>query len=90
LLFENNSKSLLPERNKQRELLHDYTIKGKESLRAAGRSPKGRRRRSGETNRKKKKKKHHEHAVCVSTISNNWFRRKKKTERKLEEEAQSL
>jgi hypothetical protein len=77
LLFENNSKSLLPERNKQRELLHDYTIKGKESLRAAGRSPKGRRRR-GETNRKKKKKKHHEHAVCVSTISNNRFIRNKK------------
>jgi hypothetical protein len=61
LLFENNNKSLLPGRNKQRELLHDYTIKGKESLRAAGWSPKGRRRRRrrrrrGETNRKKKKK----------------------------------
>jgi hypothetical protein len=59
LLFENNNKSLLPERNKQRELLHDYTIKGKGSLRAAGRSPKGRRRRRrrGETNIKKKEKK---------------------------------
>jgi len=58
LLFENNNQSLLPERKKQRELLHDYTIKGKESLRAAGRSPKGRRRRRrrGETDRKKKKK----------------------------------
>jgi hypothetical protein len=93
LLFENNNKSLLQERNKQHELLHDYTIKGKESLRAAGRSPKGRRRRRrGETNIKKKEKKHHEHAVWVSTISNNWFIRMKKTERKLEEEeeAQSL
>ncbi len=63
MLFENNNKSLLPQRNKQHELLHDYTIKGKESLRAAGRSPKGRRRRRrrrrrrGETNIKKKEKK---------------------------------
>jgi hypothetical protein len=59
LLFENNNQSLLPERKKQRELLHDYTIKGKESLRAAGRSPKGRRRRRrrGKQTEKKRKKK---------------------------------